>query len=284
MHESAHGQEDPLPVPSPFQGEGAAWQRPPLPAAPAAQPALPAMSGTRRSAEEIARLMDLRARRAIDHVTALAWGRTPRACPVCGYEGMFSPVRHKPEIWCPGCDSRPRHRLMKLWVDRAMRLPEGARVVHFAAEPFARDWFAARGAEYLTADIDDRHDLKLDIEAMDLADASLDMLLANHVLEHVDDGRALAEIFRVLKPGGQAVLTVPLVEGWDETYEEPGLGEEERRLRYGDPLHRRFYGRDLRERIRAAGFRLEEFAATEPDVSRYALHRGERVFIGRKPA
>jgi len=228
--------------------------------------------------------MDLRARRATEHFSALARGRTPRRCPVCGYEGMFSPVRHKPEIWCPGCDSRPRHRLLKLWVDRGMRLREGARVVHFAAEPFAREWFEARGAEYLTADIDDRHDLSLDIEAMALPDAAFDMLIAVHVLEHVDDAQALAEIFRVLRPGGQAAIMVPVVEGWDETYEEPGLTEEERCLRYGDPLHRRFYGRDVRDRVRGAGFRLEEFAATEPDVSTFALHRGERVFIGVKPA
>ncbi len=243
-----------------------------------------AMSGSRfrQTPEEIRAIMELRARRAIDHFTGLAWGRTPRECPVCGYHGMFSPVRHKPEIWCPSCDSRPRHRLLKLWVDREMALPEGAKVLHFAAEHFVRDWFEARGAAYVTADINDKFELRLDIEAMDLADASFDMVIANHVLEHVDDARALAEIHRVLTPGGQAVITVPMVEGWDETYEEPGLGEVERRLRYGDPTHRRFYGRDVRDRIRRAGFRLEEFAGTEPDVSRHALHRGERVFIGRK--
>lgn len=241
------------------------------------------MTRPRRAPEEIAATLELRARRAIEHFSALARGRTPRLCPVCGYEGPFSPVRHKPEIWCPGCDSRPRHRLLKLWVEREMRLAAGARVVHFAAEPFARAWFEARGAEYLTADIDERHDLSLDIEAMALPDAALDMLIAVHVLEHVaDDAKALAELFRVLKPGGQAVIMVPVVEGWDATYEAPGLSEEERRLRYGDPLHRRFYGRDVRDRIRAAGFRLDEFAAAEPDVSRHALHRGERVFIGHK--
>lgn len=238
----------------------------------------------RQTPEEIGAIMELRARRAIDHFTGLAWGGTPRLCPVCGYEGMFSPVRHKPEIWCPSCDSRPRHRLLKLWADRAMALPAGARVLHFAAEPFVREWFEARGATYVTADINDKFELQLDIEAMDLADASFDMVMANHVLEHVDDAKALVEIHRVLTPGGQAVITVPMVEGWDETYEEPGLTEEERRLRYGDPTHRRFYGRDVRERIRAAGFALDEFAGTEPDVSRHALHRGERVFIGRKTA
>lgn len=236
-----------------------------------------------RSAEEIAEIIEFRARRAIDHVTALARGGTPRLCPICGYAGMFSPVRHKMEIWCPGCDSRPRHRLLKLWMDREMALPRGARVLHFAAEPWVRGWFEARGAEYLTADVNDLFDLQLDIEAMDLPDGSFDLVMANHVLEHVDDARALSEMHRVLRPGGQAVITVPMIEGWDETYENPALASDEaRRLHYGDPTHRRFYGRDVRARIRAAGFALSEFVAVEPDVSRHALHRGERIFVGLK--
>ena len=239
----------------------------------------------RRDPAEIAAIMDLRARRAIDHVTGLAWGRTARNCPVCGYQGMFSPVKHKPEIWCPSCDSRPRHRLLKLWMDREMVLPEGARVLHFAAEPWVRGWFEDRGAAYVTADINDLFDLQLDITAMDLADASYDLVMTNHVLEHVDDTAALAEMFRILRPGGQAVITVPMIEGWDETHEDPALvTEAERRLQYGDPSHLRFYGRDVRGRIRAAGFDLAEYVAVEPDVSTHALHRGERIFVGRKPA
>jgi SAM-dependent methyltransferase len=237
---------------------------------------------------EIDAIMGLRAKRAIDHVTSLAWGKTPRLCPICDYQGMFSPVRHKPEIWCPCCDSRPRHRLLKLWMDRAMVLPAGAKVLHFAAEPWVRGWFEARGADYVTADINDLFDLQLDITAMDLPDASTesgyDLVMANHVLEHVDDRAALAEMFRILRPGGQAVITVPMIEGWDVTHEDPSLTtDEERRLHYGDPTHLRFYGRDVRDRIRAAGFGLEEYVAVEPDVSTHALHRGERIFIGRKP-
>jgi len=236
-----------------------------------------------RDAAEIERILAFRAERAIAHVTRLAQEGTARSCPICGYEGRFAPVRHKPEIWCPQCDSRPRHRLLKLWMDREMVLPPGARVLHFAAEPWVAAEMARRGAHYETADINDKFDLRLDLEAISLADESRDMIIANHVLEHVDDRAALAEIARVLRPGGQAVLTVPLVEGWDETYEVPGLPEAARALRYGDPDHRRFYGRDFRDRIRAAGLTLSDFAATEPDVSAHALHRGERIFIGTKP-
>jgi len=236
-----------------------------------------------RDAAEIEAILDFRATRALDHVARLAREGTPRHCPICLYRGPFSPVRHKPGIWCPQCDSRPRHRLLKLWMERGMSLTPGARVTHFAAEPWMRAEMEARGAVYETADINGRFDRVLDIEAMALADGSREMIVANHVLEHVDDLRALSEMHRVLSPGGQAVLTVPLVEGWDETLEGGHLPPAERARVLGDADHRRFYGRDFRDRLRAAGFEIREFAAVEPDVSAHALHRGERVFIGVRP-
>ena len=237
-----------------------------------------------RNAEEIAEILEFRARRAIDHVTRLARGRTERECSICGYIGMFSPVKHKPEIWCPNCDSRPRHRLLKLWMDREMELARGARVVHFAAEPWVRGELEKRGARYQTADINEKFELCLDITSIDQPDGSIDMLIANHVLEHVDDAAAFAEIYRVLSPGGQAVITVPLIEGFDETYEDPSLATREAKaLHYGDPEHLRWFGRDFRTRFGAPGFDVVEYTALEPEAARYALHRGEKIFIGRKP-
>lgn len=237
----------------------------------------------RRSADEIEAIHRFRLDRAVAWFFEAAAEAPERHCPICDYRGPFSPVRHKIGTWCPGCDSRPRHRLLRLWTMRELG-DRPRRVLHFGAELFARAWFDRPGWRYRTADIDDRHDLTLDIEAMALDDASEDLILANHVLEHVDDRRALAEIARVLAPGGLAVLTVPIVEGWDETLEEASATDEATRRRlYGDPLHRRFYGRDLRDRVRAAGLSLGEYVAREPDVSTHALNRGERLFLAERP-
>jgi SAM-dependent methyltransferase len=100
----------------------------------------------------------------------------------------------------------------------------------------------------------------------------------------VNDTLALAELFRLLKPGGKAIVSSPIVEGWAETYENPAvLTTTERLIHFGQQDHVRFYGRDLRDRIRAAGFDLTEVTAVEPDVLTYGLIRGETLFIARKP-
>jgi SAM-dependent methyltransferase len=237
-----------------------------------------------RSEAEIREVFAHRTRIALDHFRKVAEAPRPMLCPICGYEGPFAAHRHKPSVWCPGCDSRPRHRLLKLWLDRETPIGPQARVLHFAAEPWMRS--ALRHVrEYVTADLHNPdYDLALDLEAMALPDRRFDVVIANHVLEHVDDAKALNEIRRVLTPRGIAVLTVPLVEGWYETLEQaPDWGPAERRLYCTDPDHRRFYGRDLRDRMRAAGLWSTEFTAVEPDVARHGLTRGEKVFIARKP-
>src|SRR5690606_38985645 len=109
-------------------------------------------------------------------------------------------------------------------------------------------------------------------------------VMLNHVLEHIPDDRAaLSELFRILRPGGLAVITVPVVEGWEKTYEDPAIDTPElRELHFGRWDHVRYYGRDLRERIRAAGFEVEVWQAAPADTVTYALHRGASVFVGHK--
>ncbi|QDL90967.1 methyltransferase domain-containing protein [Paroceanicella profunda] len=238
-----------------------------------------------RSDYERERKLKLRAFRGLRAFMDMIDGGRSYACPVCGYEGRFSPVRQKPDLWCPACDSRPRHRLMKLWMDRELSVPPKARMLHFAAEPWIGAWFAPRLAEYVTADINTKFDITLDMTAIDLPDARFDIIMANHVLEHLDDRKALAELWRVLAPGGMVILSVPLVEGWDVTYEDPTITDpEDRLIHFTDRTHLRLYGRDFPDRVAAAGFEVSAYAALEPDVSRHALQRGEKIFVGRKPA
>lgn len=182
---------------------------------------------------------------------------------------------------CLGCGALERHRLIKLALAEHP-LPAEARVLHVAPEPAIARLLPAR--HYRSADrAPGRADLELDLESIDLPDGSVDVVVANHVLEHVgDDRRALREIRRILCDGGWAILTVPLVEGWDQTYEDHDVPTTDRELHFGQIDHVRYYGRDFRSRILGSGFTLSEFVATGGQCVRFGLMRGERVFLAKR--
>ena len=216
-------------------------------------------------------------------------GVEPRECSLCGFRGLFHAFGHPPryDAQCPRCGSRERHRLFALLLASRPGLGRGARTVHFAPEPLLTREFRSRAADYRTADLHMAGcDLKLDIERIALPDESVDLFVVNHVLEHVDDASALAELFRCLAPGGTAAITTPVVEGWKRSYEDSAIAEgPDERLRvlhFGWPGHRRHYGADIRERIAGAGFELSEFTANGAETVRYGLAHGETIFLARK--
>lgn len=241
-----------------------------------------AASGPTRETEARRRKM---LAKALEFLAREMDGRYPRTCPLCGYQGPFAPYRERIDSRCPSCDSRPHHRLFKLWLERASPIGKTQSLLHFAPEIGLAPFLRALAGSYRSCDLDPaRGDLTLDITALDLPDACEDAVVCHQVLEHVDDARAIAETFRILRPGGLAVFTTPVEEGWERTWENPAAADRKaRQLHHGQGDHLRFYGRDLRVRLTAPGFGLEEFVAVEPDVSEYALERGTRLFIARKP-
>ena len=228
------------------------------------------------------------ARKEVSRFRKHAGGVTPRTCPLCGYRGRFaafgSPPRY--DARCPKCGALERQRLLALLIERRGVFGPKHAVLHFAPEACLSRKIKAAVGRYETADItaSRRPTHRIDIENTGLADASYDRIVCNHVLEHVDDRKALAEMYRMLKPGGLALLTTPVVEGWSKTYENPAVASEaDRVLHFGQRDHVRMFGRDIRDRIRAAGFELEDFVAVEPDVLTYGLWRGETIFMAWKP-
>lgn len=207
-------------------------------------------------------------------------------CPVCAYWGQFinSGNPPLPGVKCPSCKSAPRHRLLKLMLDREHTVPPGAEILHFAAERGMRSMITGlRPSRYVTADIEPGFDVQVNIENLAIEDASFDVVICSHVLEHVNDRLALANIHRVLRPGGSLIAMVPIVDGWDTTYENPAITSPRDRTRhFGSPNHVRFYGRDFPDRLKEAGFSVRDFAGTPENVVRYRLKRGERVFVGKR--
>ena len=135
-------------------------------------------------------------------------------------------------------------------------------------------------ADLFAPDVDRREN----IERLTIEDHAFDVVICLHVLEHVNDQAAVAELFRVLRPGGTLIAMFPIVEGWGETFEDSSkTSADDRLLYFGQHDHVRFFGRDARTRLAAPGFLIEEYTAVEPNVSRYGLTRGEKIFLCRRP-
>jgi SAM-dependent methyltransferase len=184
---------------------------------------------------------------------------------------------------CPKCGSLERDRLF--WISaRRRKLSVQEPILHFAPETTLSEQLRRRYREYVTADLYADADMKLDIESIDLETGALKTVICNHVLEHVSDRRALAELYRVLSEDGQLICSVPIIEGWEHTYEDDAVTEPNARaLHFGQHDHVRFYGRDFRDRLRAAGFRhVREVTAEGRAVVDHALLRGEKLFVCTK--
>ncbi|MCD6074424.1 MAG: ubiE [Rhodospirillales bacterium] len=121
------------------------------------------------------------------------------------------------------------------------------------------------------------------MEHLPFADGQFDLLIANHVLEHVyDENAALQEIRRVLDPDGACILSVPQIFAWDKTYEDDSiLDPYERHLHFGQADHRRLYGRDFGAKLCQAGFYVDEFQMDRSSEIQFALSRGETLYIGQ---
>ncbi len=184
-------------------------------------------------------------------------------CPVCERSARrFVPHRGRPQARCPHCGSLERHRVLWLWLRD--RVPAGARVLHVAPELGLAHRLKELSTNYLSVDLDSPHAMKrCDITAIPEPDASFDVVICNHVLEHIpDDRKAMRELRRVLTPGGLAVLQHP-VHDRPDTYEDAGVVDPASRLRvFGQEDHVRIYGWDMLDRLREAGF--VDVAVPEP--------------------
>lgn len=214
------------------------------------------------------------------------WGTQPRECNLCGYRGKFrtfgSPGRA--DARCPQCGSVERHRLLGLFAEED-RTFEGRDVLHFAPEPSVSALIRGqRPSSYDVSDFGNDATLNLNLEDIRLPDCSYDVVVASHVMEHVDDSKAMREVYRILRPSGVALVMVPIIEGWQTTYENGAVKTPiQRTVHFGQFDHVRYYGADIRQRLQDAGFTLTEITATEPDVFRYGLQRGEKIFVCQRP-
>jgi len=217
-------------------------------------------------------------------------------CPICGTVAeVFDPAgikRVEPDRSCPGCGSLERHRAVwLLFRDRTDLFSRPTRLLHMAPElALGSRLKALPNVDYVSGDLKRGRGIKrrrvmrrLDLTCLDLPDDSFDAVYASHVLEHIpDDLAAMREIRRVLRPGGWAVLVVPMF--GDATLEDPAVTDPVERARlFGQADHVRMYGWDgvYEERLESAGFKVT-IAAIAADLGpklarRYRVREGEPI-------
>ncbi len=191
----------------------------------------------------------------------------------------------------PGTLSLERHRLLWLYlVNETNFLDSKLKVLHVAPEQiFYTKFKKNQNWNYLTFDLKSPlADIKGDIKSMNFENKSFDLIICNHVLEHIDDDiKALSEIFRVLKPGGVAILQVPINFNRNETFEDQSIiSKKDRQKYFGQYDHVREYGLDFKERVEKAGFEVEMVYYTEnfsEEIKlKYGLQINDVIPIARK--
>jgi SAM-dependent methyltransferase len=191
-------------------------------------------------------------------------------------------IRAAPDSFCPYCRLEPRHRLLWLYLQQRTDFFDGRpkKMLHVAPEPYLEIVFRKiRNIDYTTADLMDPWvDVKMDVTDIQYPDGSFDVVYCSHVLEHVpDDRKAMREFRRILRPGGWAIILVPI--NAEKTIEDPSITDPQERLRlFNQEDHVRKYGPDYTDRLIEAGFTVD--VAQVADLAGAA--EAERMAIASK--
>ncbi|WPL18304.1 biotin biosynthesis protein BioC [Thiorhodovibrio winogradskyi] len=235
-----------------------------------------------------------------------------KRCIICGHRvwrfmpyrqgsRSVSPLMHALEVIgsdvdhfeCPQCGAhdRERHMLMYLRASGLLKHMSNWSILHFAPEKRLSQCIAAqKPLRYMRCDLyPSSEDIeRVDIQHMPFETNTFDLLLANHVLEHVDAPvMALTEIQRVIKPGGHAILQTPYSPKLHHTWEDPGIDTDQaRREAHGQEDHVRLYGKDIFERFCSTGLtsKIASHAELLSDIDpvRYGVNPAEPLFLFQK--
>lgn len=220
-------------------------------------------------------------------------------CPCC-HTGLrkLLPFYGTENTRCPNCNSIARYRLYWLYLKRKTDLFHSRRkILHFAPEAaLSRNLKKMPNLNYITADllasfIDNmcvKPDVIMDVCNIKFPSNTFDVVLCNHLLEHVpDDRKAMCEVYRVLKPDGWALMQVPINEELSETHEDPAIvSKSDRAHHYGNPDHLRLYGKDYKSKLESVGFKVKTknyiYELDPQEIDKYQLIDKETLYIAKK--
>jgi SAM-dependent methyltransferase len=204
--------------------------------------------------------------------------------------------KQRNNVLSPSTLSLERHRLLWLYLQNETdffkdetnsetEVNSRLRVLHFAPEQaFYKRFRNLKYLDYTTTDLESPlADVKADICNLPFEDNSYDVILCNHVLEHIpNDTKAMQELYRVLKPGGMAILQIPQDLNREFTFEDNSITDKVERAKiFGQYDHVRIYGLDYFNKLRQIGFKVEEVdytsTLTKEKIAKYCLANGEII-------
>jgi SAM-dependent methyltransferase len=216
-------------------------------------------------------------------------------CPCCGWRLRAfthggSSLRIRPLGYCPRCNSKARHRRWWLFLEQETNLfRDQLRLFHVSPNYcLSRRFSALPNIDYVGVDHNNHRNIciKMNLPATPLPPESFDAIICMHVLEHIpEDRQAIRELYRILKPGGWAGISMP-VRLDQKTYEDPTItSPEERERAFGETVHVRYYGYDVVDRLEEVGFQVRMYPGKDVDRAsrqRYGLRDDENIFFCRK--
>jgi SAM-dependent methyltransferase len=228
-------------------------------------------------------------------------------CPLCGRSyrkfyaaGFDFPVLReldvvgggfRENVRCPGCNSGDRERLFFLYMRDVLKVETAKLTILQVApeESVQKVLKSLKNISHESVDLDSpRADKKMDVQNLLYASETFDIVICNHVLEHIiDDLRAMRELHRVLKKGGTAILQVPISHTLTETFEDSSVQTASDRERvFGQSDHVRIYAQDYEERLRTCGFSVQAIpyahVVGEELTRKYALNPRENLYVCTK--
>lgn len=195
---------------------------------------------------------------------------------------------------CMYCGSHDRERHIFMYFDKLgiWDKMKNASILHFAPEKKVNEKISSIGTKsYIKADLFPASDdvQKIDATNIPLENGSVDFIIANHILEHIPDyKKALAEFFRVLKPGGMLVCQTPFSKLLRKNFEDDGINTDQLRLvYYGQEDHVRVFSEKvLLESIQSSGFEMNIIEHskyfTESDAFYYGVNKNEYLILVSK--
>ena len=204
---------------------------------------------------------------------------------------MFLPYGYgtqRNNVLSPSTLSLERHRLLWLYLQNETDFftsKTKKKVLHFAPEQeFYKRFKKQSNIHYTTTDLlSPLADVKADICNLPFEDNAYDIILCNHVLEHIpDDTKAMQELYRVLKPGGMGIFQIPQDLSRATTFSDDTIADQKERAKiFGQYDHVRVYGRDYFDKLRSIGFKVVEEDYTNKIaaelVEKYCLAKGEII-------